>query len=282
VYIVTPLISNSKSSELVKPRDGSLYNPSEDTQATSVLGVASGDYGSDAQPAKRFTVWLRVVSPVSDQDIGLASGTPRFAANRGNGFDQRNELRDIVCIGAGQYHSERNTVSVRDDVVLASRFPPIRGIRTDLRPPKRALTEPESATALDQSILSASRNLANITSWIFSQTPAFCQSRRYRQQVMPEPHPISVGSISHGMPLLSTKMMPVRTSRRSNGFRPGFRYRRFFGGGSTGSITAHSSSLINSAAMCGPPKRPSTHSIAVSTLKNAHFVRGSYFFLIKE
>ena len=41
------------------------------------------------------------------------------------------------------------------------------------------------------------------------QTPASCQSRSRRQQVMPEPQPISRGSISHGMPLLSTNRMPL-------------------------------------------------------------------------
>ena len=275
MYIGTTFISDTESSELVKPGDGSFHNPSKDSQTAAMLGVTSRDDRGDSKLSKCLTVGFRVISPVGNQDIGLLPRAARLSAHRRDRFDQRYKLGDIMGIGAGQYHGEWNAVSVRDDVVFASRFPAVRGIRTDLRPPKRALTEPESATALDQSILSASRNLANITSWIFSQTPAFCQSRRYRQQVMPEPHPISVGSISHGMPLLSTKMMPVRTSRRSNGFRPGFRYRRFFGGGSTGSITAHNSSLINSAAMRGPPKRPSTHSIAVSTLKNAHFVRGS-------
>ena len=42
-----------------------------------------------------------------------------------------------------------------------------------------------------------------------SQTPASCQSRSRRQQVMPEPQPISWGSIAQGMPVRSTKRMPA-------------------------------------------------------------------------
>ena len=44
---------------------------------------------------------------------------------------------------------------------------------------------------------------------IFCQTPAACQSRRRRQQVVPLPPPISWGRYSHGIPLLSTNGMPV-------------------------------------------------------------------------
>ncbi len=43
--------------------------------------------------------------------------------------------------------------------------------------------------------------------------PAPCQSRSRRQHVMPEPHPISGGSSSHGVPVRSTKTMPVSTAR---------------------------------------------------------------------
>src|SRR4051812_49882905 len=52
--------------------------------------------------------------------------------------------------------------------------------------------------------------------------PASCQSLSRRQQVMPEPQPISCGSISQGMPLFSTNRMPVRAARSSTGGRPPF------------------------------------------------------------
>jgi len=46
--------------------------------------------------------------------------------------------------------------------------------------------------------------------WSSCQIPHSCQSRSRRQQVMPEPHPISCGSISQGIPLRRTNTMPVR------------------------------------------------------------------------
>jgi hypothetical protein len=66
---------------------------------------------------------------------------------------------------------------------------------------------------------------------------------------MPEPHPISCGSISQGMPLRSTNRMPVSALRRSNGLRPGCRNRRGFGAGSSGSMMLHNSSERSGSAI---------------------------------
>ncbi len=76
--------------------------------------------------------------------------------------------------------------------------------------------------------------------WSRSQTPAACQSRRRRQQVTPEPQPISWGSISQGMPDFSTKMMPVSAARSGTRGRPPLGLGG--SGGNRGSTIAHNSS----------------------------------------
>jgi hypothetical protein len=48
---------------------------------------------------------------------------------------------------------------------------------------------------------------------IRSQMPSCCQSRRRRQQVIPDPQPSSFGNICHGIPLRRTKTIPVRQAR---------------------------------------------------------------------
>ncbi len=53
----------------------------------------------------------------------------------------------------------------------------------------------------DQSIWSAARKRARSTSCSSSHTPAACQSRRRRQQLIPLPQPISWGSRSHRKPV---------------------------------------------------------------------------------
>jgi hypothetical protein len=59
----------------------------------------------------------------------------------------------------------------------------------------------ESKEARSHSIWSASPNRLSNTRCRSSQTPASCHSLRRRQHVIPEPQPISFGSISQGMPL---------------------------------------------------------------------------------
>jgi hypothetical protein len=70
--------------------------------------------------------------------------------------------------------------------------------------------------------------------------------------VIPEPQPISRGNMRQGMPLRSTKRIPVSTARSGIGARPAYwrlRARRF---GKSGSIRLHNAS---SSKGCGMPDR---------------------------
>jgi hypothetical protein len=109
--------------------------------------------------------------------------------------------------------------------------------------------EEESTLMRDQPMRSAASSLARSISRNRSQTPACCHSRSRRQQLMPEPQPISCGSISQGIPDCGTNGMPVSTARSPNGLRPGHRDRRGFGGGGNSWISAHNSSSSIGLAM---------------------------------
>jgi hypothetical protein len=82
-------------------------------------------------------------------------------------------------------------------------------------------TDALSSEQRDQSIAFAAPSRSSSTRWSRCQTPALCQSRKRRQQVMPQPQPISRGSISQGMPDFSTNRMPVSAApcgpRRAGG-----------------------------------------------------------------
>jgi hypothetical protein len=106
----------------------------------------------------------------------------------------------------------------------------------------------ESEDALEQSISSARPSLSSKARCNRSHTPASRQSRSLRQHVEPEPQPISLGSISQGMPVLSTKTMPVRAARSgTRGLLPPLGLGG--SGGSSGSTISHSSSVTNSFVM---------------------------------
>jgi hypothetical protein len=106
----------------------------------------------------------------------------------------------------------------------------------------------ESTTARDQSIRWALCNWRSNSRWSCAQTPAFCQSRNRRQQVMPLPQPSSKGRSRQARPLLSTKRIPVSAARSEIGLRPGcFLRRALFG--SKGSTTNHSESSMSGFAI---------------------------------
>ena len=243
-------VAHPQPAELVQPSQSSLDYPAVHPQPAAVGGAPSGQRRRDVALSQRLAMLPRVIGPVGVQPLGPATGATAAAPHRRHGVHQRQQLGYVVAIGAGQEGRQRGAVGVSERVMLASRLAAVRGIGAGFFPrPPTARTDALSTQARDQSSWSASCNLDNSVSWSFSHTPAACQSRSRRQQVIPEPQPISWGSISHGMPLFSTNRMPVRALRSSRGLRPGWRNRRGLAGGSSGSTISHSSSLTKGFAM---------------------------------
>jgi hypothetical protein len=235
-----PFVADAQPAKLMQPCERPFYHPPLHSKPTAMWHTALGQYGRDPTGTQAVAVWFGVIAAIAVDALGLTTRATPLPPDRRDGFDERYELGDIVRVRAGQDHGKRNPLGLGDDVVLAPQLPSIRWIRARLRPPKTARTDEESTTARDQSSLSASRSLARSKAWSLCQTPARCQARRYRQQVMPEPQPSSWGSMFQGIPLFKTKRMPVSTWRGTNGLRPGQRARRGLGGGNRGSTKFHS------------------------------------------
>jgi hypothetical protein len=146
-----------------------------------------------------------------------------------------------------QQDREREALGIGEHVMFTAFFRSIRGIGARFGPPKTDRTLALSTTARSHWMRSASRKRANSTLRTFSHTPASCQARSRRQQVMGEPHPNSRGSIDQGMPLRSTNKIPVKAARSGTRGRPPFG----LGGvaGNKGAITCHSSSPTNGLVM---------------------------------
>jgi hypothetical protein len=158
------------------------------------------------------------------------------------------ENHRVVNVCRARHHTERDAPSVRNKVALRARFSFIRRILAGFRAPLLAGMEAESKQARSHSMWSASPRRSKSIRCSRSQTPASCHSRKRLQHVTPEPQPISWGNISQGMPLFSTKMMPLRAARSSTrGLPPPLGLGT--SGGSSGSITSHSSSFTNSLAI---------------------------------
>ena len=245
--------ANAEAAELVQPADRALHHPTVGTQTAAVRGQTACQNRGDAPCPQRLSVEFGVVSPIALHPIRPEAGVTDAPGEGGDSVHQQQQLGHIGAVGPGENRRQRNAVRVRDQMVFRPGLAAVRGIGARLIPPKTARTDAESATARDQSIRSAACSCANTVRWILSQTPAFCQSRNRRQQVIPDPHPISRGRSSQGMPVFNTNRIPVSTRRLSNGFRPGYRRRRRFGGGSNGAINAHNFSSNITLAMEVPP-----------------------------
>jgi hypothetical protein len=244
------LISNAKAAKLIQPCKRSLYNPAILPKSTSMGLEAFGNKGFDAPTSELLTNPCRIVRTVSKQRNRPIPRPAPSTTNRGNPIHQLYRHLRVVPVGSGQHNTQRSAVSVGQKTSFAPAFGLVRGIGTRLGPPKRARTLCESITALSQLILLAWFSRESMKRWIRSHTFSRCHSRSRRQQVIPE-HPISLGSISQGIPLLSTKRMPERAFRSSTVGRPPFGFGFFCG--NNGSISFQRSSGRSSRGICIPP-----------------------------
>lgn len=242
MYIITTLEPNLESAKLVEPGAGSLNYPAVLAQPLAGVPAASGDPNLDASHTYRTAMRRIVVSLVGMQLLRPLSGSTTTLLYRLNCVQHRLKHLNIVRVGRRYLYSKWNPAALYHKMALRARFASIRRIRAGFTAPRGAATQNESTLARLQSIWSCWPNLSRSTWWSFLHTPASCQSRSLLQHVTPEPHPNSSGSIFHGMPLLSTKIMPVKTALFDTLGRPAL---VFLGGsgGSNGPTTDHSSSV---------------------------------------
>lgn len=191
---------------------------------------------------------------------------PNFSPQGWNGAHQQAQPLAVVDLSATELNAQRNALGIGEKMMLAARFAAIRRVTTRLEPPKTARTLLESTTARDQSIRLAACNRRSSSLWSFSQTPAFCQSRNCRQQVMPLPQPSSCGKSSQPIPVFSTKRIPVSAARSPIRLRPGYFGRRAFRGMS-GPMISHNESSSNDFAI--------PRILPIQFAKYSHFVRRS-------
>lgn len=222
------------------PGERALDDPAVAAQPLAGLDGFTCDADLDPAPGECTAARPVVIGLVTMQLLGpLARPSPR-TLDRADRIDQLLEDWRVVAVGRRVDEGERDALTVRRPMPLYAWFSAIRRVWAGVGSPPLAGTYWESTHTRDQSISSAYPRRSKSTWWSFSNTPASCQSRSRLQQVMPEPQPISCGSISQGMPLRSTKRMPVRHLRSGTRGRPPFGFGG--SGGRSGSIAFHSSS----------------------------------------
>lgn len=240
-------VSDDKAAEAVEPGDGSLDDPSVSAEFLAALNAAPRDADDDAAAADGCAAACKVVSLVGMKPVWPAAWAPASLAHRFDCIEQRLENFAVVNVGGGQDESERHSVAIDKNVAFATGFAAIDGVGAGFLAPFFAGTDEESALARDQSIAPAVLSLSSNRWCKQAQTPALCQSRSRRQHVMPEQPAYSHGRYSHGMPVISTNMMPRSASGAATGGRPPFG--RGGSRGSNATISASKSSGRSSLAI---------------------------------
>ena len=246
--IRTPFVTDAQPPELMQPTQGAFHDPTGFTQAAAMRPALARQAPGDAPAAQPTTMGATAISPVALHDLRPLTRATGFATQRGNRQHQGLQLATVMHIGGSDLGTQRNALGIGAKMMFAARFAAVGRVRPRLQPPKTARTLLESTTARDQSIRSATWRRRNNSRWSFSHTPACCQSRSRRQQVMPLPQPISKGRSRQAIPVLSTKRIPVSAARSEIGLRPG-NFRRRVRVGSKGWITDHNESSMSGFAI---------------------------------
>jgi hypothetical protein len=248
------LVADGEAAEAGEPGERALDNPTVAPQALGTVDAAPGDARHDPAVAAGPVAGGVVVGLVGVELGGPAPRPPAALSDRPHRIQHRREHAAVVPVGGAQAQAERDAVRVDQEMTLAARTAAIGWVRACLLAPLLAATAALSSAQRDQSMAFARPSRSSRTRCSWTQTPAICQSRSRRQQVMPDPQPISLGSISQGIPDFSTNRMPVSAARSRTGGRPPFGRGRH--GGKRGASSAHSASGTSGLTMPDQPAHP--------------------------
>ncbi len=250
--ISSAFVAYLQSPEAIQPGQGPFHYPTMSTEFFTALNSSPCDPRKDVAPTQEPSVFETVVAFVCMQFVRTLAWASTFLANSRDGLHHFFQQGRVVQIGSRMPDHQRDALSFDHKMALRARFSRVpacgcRRVRPGFFAPPGAGTLPASREARDQSSCSASASRSSKTRCNLSHTPAVCQSRSRLQHVIPLPQPISGGSISHGMPVLSTNKIPLNTARFEISGRPPFGLG--FSEGKSGSITCHSSSLTSCLAI---------------------------------
>ena len=245
----TTFVSQIQSTKAMKPGEGALDDPARASQSAAVRAAAFRELAGDPAPLEFVTMRLRIEPAIALDEARLPQRPAGTSPQRRDAVNERQQLRHVVPVRRREARDNRNPVGVGKNMMFRPGLTAIGRVRSSFFPPRNARSEALSTTARARSSRPRRRSSVNSTRWSRCQTPARCHRTSRRQQVLPDPQPISFGSIFQGMPLRSTNKIPVSAARSGIGFRPAcwrLRGRRF---GSSGSIRVHKSSSTSAWLM---------------------------------
>ena len=135
MHLGPPLVADEQAFEVVQPGEGALDHPAVAAESGAVLGLAASDERLDPSLAQQSAVSVGVVAAVGDQRFGPPARPPDAAANGGHRLHKRQQLLDVVAIGAGQAPGERDAARIDEEMLLGARPGSINRARARLGAP---------------------------------------------------------------------------------------------------------------------------------------------------
>jgi hypothetical protein len=247
-----PIVTDLQAPCLADPGEGALHDPADFAQAAAVGRPLLRQMVFDPALFEALMIPRRAVLPVPIQGLRFPPRATAPPPDRRDVVHEVHRFERFVAVGPGEAQGQGRPLAIDEQVPFGAFFGPIRGVFAGEDPPKTARKLWLSTQQCSQSMPFSCPTRWSRACSSFFQTPRRCQYRSRRQQVTPEPQPISCGSISQGMPLRNTKTIPVRQARSSTGGRPRLPGRALCRG-SSGAMASQRSSGTNGSAMAAPP-----------------------------
>lgn len=113
-------VAGSEAAEVVQVREAAFDDPALAAEVRSVLDAAAGDQWLDAPGPEQSSVLVVVVAAVGEDEVGLLAWPSELAGDRPRVevLKQRDQLRDVVAVAAGQRDRERDPGGVDEKMVL--------------------------------------------------------------------------------------------------------------------------------------------------------------------
>jgi hypothetical protein len=277
--LLPALVTDGQAAEPIQPGQRALGHPAIAAQPCRRLNAFPGNPCLNPALAQGLPA-VRVVIALIRMQFGWALARPTTRPlDRFHRIHQCREDGVVRAVRTSHANGQGDPLPVDQHMALRARFAAIRRVRAGRGAPPLAGTLALSALARDQSMRSAPPSRFSRTRCRRCQTPAAIQSRRRRQHVTPLPQPSSWGSSSQGMPLLSTKRIPVSAARSGIRGRPPCGFGD--SDGNSGAIAAHRSSLTSGLAISSPSilhgkaSKDDARVLKGALILQLHFARGS-------
>ena len=100
-----------------------------------MLGAAPRYDRFDSPRTEQAAVLVVVVAAICDHALGSAPRSPDEASDGGHAVEQRDQLRDVVAVAAGDREREREPTAVDEEMMLGAGTASVNRARTRLGAP---------------------------------------------------------------------------------------------------------------------------------------------------